>query len=205
MAAIGIGLPIDSCSGLVIVDVGGGKTEVSVISMGGVVVGRGIKTAGNDLDISIINYVKMKYGILIGVNSAEKIKMEIGNLDKDGEKKTALVKGRDLESGLPKTVKITETEIKEAMAMELIKIVKLVSTVLDETPPELMEDILKRGIVLVGNGGKINGLAQLIESETKIFTRVLEDPGMMVIKGCGELIQNREILKQVKLVSGLKE
>lgn len=205
LAAIGIGLPINSCSGLVIVDVGGGKTEVSIISMGGVVVGRGIKTAGNDLDNSIVNYVKMKYGILIGLNSAEKIKMEIGNLDKDGEKKTALVRGRDLETGLPKTVKVSETEVKEAMAMELTKIVKLVSMVLDETPPELMEDILKRGIVLIGNGGKINGLASLIETETKIFTKVLEDPGMMVIKGCGELIQNRELLKQVKLVSGLKE
>ena len=89
--------------------------------------------------------------------------------------------------------------------MDLTKIVKLVSTVLDETPPELMEDILKRGIVIVGNGGKISGLATLIEAETKIFTKVLDDAGMMVIKGCGELIQNREILKQVKLVSGLKE
>ena len=205
LAAIGIGLPINSSSGLVIVDVGGGKTEVSVISMGGVVVGRGIKTAGNDLDNSIINYVKMKYGILIGPNSAERIKMEVGNLDKDGDKKTALVRGRDLESGLPKTVKITEIEIKEAMAMDLTKIVKLVSLVLDETPPELMEDILKRGIVMIGNGGKISGLDQLIEAETKIFTKVLEEPGMMVIKGCGELIQNREMLKQIKLVSGLKE
>jgi len=205
LAAIGIGLPINSSSGLVIVDVGGGKTEVSVISMGGVVVGRGIKTAGNDLDNSIINYVKMKYGILIGPNSAERIKMEVGNLNKDGDKKTALVRGRDLESGLPKTVKITEDEVREAMAMELTKIVKLVSTVLDETPPELMEDILKRGIVIIGNGGKIGGLASLIEEETKIFTKLLEDAGMMVIKGCGELIQNREILRQVKLVSGLKE
>ena len=205
LAAIGIGLPVDSASGLVIVDVGGGKTEVSVISMGGVVVGRGIKTAGDDLDNSILNYVKMKYGLLIGPNSAERIKMEIGNfLDKDGEKKTALVRGRDLETGLPKTVKLTENEVKEAIAMELTKIVKLVSIVLDETPPELMEDILKRGIVLVGNGGKINGLAQLIEAETKIFTKVLDDPGMMVIKGCGELIQNREMLKKVKLVSGIK-
>jgi len=204
LAAIGIGLPIDSSSGLVIVDVGGGKTEVSVISMGGVVVGRGIKTAGNDLDNSIINYVKMKYGILIGPNSAEKIKVEMGS-SKGGDKKTALVKGRDLESGLPKTIKITEDEVREAMAMELAKIVKLVSTVLDETPPELMEDILKRGIVIVGNGGKISGLASLIEAETKIFTKVLDDAGMMVVKGCGELIQNREILRQVKLVSGLKE
>jgi len=205
LAAIGIGLPINSSSGLVIVDVGGGKTEVSVISMGGVVVGRGIKTAGNDLDNRIINYVKMKYGILIGPNSAERIKMEVGNLNKDEDKKTALVRGRDLESGLPKTVKITEDEVREAMAMELTKIVKLVSTVLDETPPELMEDILKRGIVIVGNGGKISGLASLIEAETKIFTKVLDEAGMMIIRGCGELIQNREILKQVKLVSGLKE
>lgn len=197
LAAIGIGLPINNSSGLVVVDVGGGKTEVSVISMGGVVVGRGIKTAGNDFDNSIINYVKMKYGILIGPNSAERVKME--------EKDMALIRGRDLETGLPKTVKISKVEIKEAMAMELTKIVKLVSTVLDETPPELMEDILKRGIVLVGNGGKINGLASLIESETKIFTKVLDDAGMMVIRGCGELIQNRDILKQVKLVSGLKE
>lgn len=205
-AAMGMGLPIGSASGLVIVDVGGGKTEVSVVSMGGVVVGRGIKTAGNDLDNSIINYMKMKYGILIGPNSAERIKMDVGNLrNGDGEKKTALVRGRDLETGLPKTIKLTETEVREAIAMDLAKIVKLVSTVLDETPPELMEDILKRGIVMVGNGSRINDLAQLIEAETKIFTRILEDPGMMVIKGCGELIQNRELLKQVKLVSGLKE
>lgn len=206
LAAIGIGLPINSSSGLVIVDVGGGKTEVSVISMGGVVVGRGIRTAGDDLDSSIINYVKMKYGILIGPNSAERIKMEIGGFgSKELEKRTALVRGRDLETGLPKTIKLTEGEIKEAISMELSKIVKLVSTVLDETPPELMEDILKRGIVVVGNGGRINGLADLIEGETKIVTKVLEDSGMMVIKGCGELIQNRDLLKQVKLVSGLKE
>ena len=205
LAALGMGLPANSASGLVIVDVGGGKTEVSVVSMGGVVVGRGIRTAGNDLDNSIINYVKMKYGILIGPNSAEKIKMEVGGVsEKDLERKTALVRGRDLETGLPKTVKLTEVEVREAIAMELAKIVKLVSTVLDETPPELMEDILKKGIVLVGNGSKISGLAQLIETETKIVTRVVEDPGMMVIKGCGELIQNRDLLKQVKLVSGIK-
>ncbi|MDD4135825.1 MAG: rod shape-determining protein [Candidatus Shapirobacteria bacterium] len=206
LAAIGIGLPADSCSGLVIVDVGGGKTEVSVISMGGVVVGRGIKTAGDDLDNSIVNYVKMKYGILIGQKSAEKIKIEIGNFsDKDSEKKTALVRGRNLETGLPKTIKLMGIEVKEAMTMELVKIVRLVSMVLDETPPELMEDILKRGIVLVGNGGRIGGLAQLIENETKIFTKILEEPGMMVVKGCGELIQNKGMLKQVKLVSGFKE
>ena len=206
LAALGMGLPANGASGLVIVDVGGGKTEVSVVSMGGVVVGRGIKTAGNDLDNSIINYVKMKYGVLVGPNSAEKIKMEIGNLkENDGEKKTALVRGRDLETGLPKTIKLTEIEVREAIAMELAKIVKLVSIVLDETPPELMEDILKRGIVIIGNGGKINGLAQMIENETKIMTKVVDEAGMMVVKGCGELIQNRDLLTQVKSVSGLRE
>jgi rod shape-determining protein MreB len=164
--------------------------------MGGIVVGRGIKTAGDDLDNSIINYVRMKYGILIGQNSAEKIKMEVGGF--------GLVRGRDLETGLPKSIKLTESEVKEAIAMDLAKIGKLVSTVLDETPPELMDDILKRGIVLVGNGSKISGLAKLIESETKIQTKVLDESGMMVIKGCGELIQNKELFRQIKLVSGLK-
>jgi len=196
LAAIGAGLPTDTSTGLVVVDVGGGKTEVSVVSMGGVVVGRGIKTAGNDLDLGLINYIRMKYGVLIGQNSAERIKCE--------DKKTVLVRGRDLETGLPKSINLTENEIKEAISMEVAKIVKLVSSVLDETPPELMDDILKRGILLVGNGSKIVGLEKLIESETKIFTRILDEPGFAVIKGCGELVQNRELLKQIKLVSGVK-
>jgi rod shape-determining protein MreB len=194
LAAVGVGLPIDSSAGLMVVDIGGGKTEVSVVSMGGVVVGRGIKTAGNDFDESIINYIKMKYGILIGENSAEKIKIEIG-------KEIGLVRGRDLETGLPKSVKLTSNEIREAVALDMAKIVRLVVSVLDETPPELMEDILKRGIALVGNGARIDGISSLIESKTKIFCRLIDEGGMAVIKGCGELIQDRLILKQVKLVS----
>lgn len=195
LASVGIGLPIDSSAGLVVVDIGGGKTEVSVISMGGIVVGRSIKTAGNDFDNSIINYIKMKYGILIGSNSAERIKIGIGSKTID------LVRGRDLETGLPKSVKLSKSEIKEAVGLEMVKIVKLVSSVLDETPPELMEDILKRGIILVGNGSKIEGIASLIELQTKICTRVIEDGGRSLVKGSGELIQNRELLKQVNLVS----
>jgi len=196
LASIGVGLPIDSSAGLVVVDIGGGKTEVSVVSMGGVVVGRGIKTAGNDFDESIINYIKMKYGILIGGNSAEKIKIEMGE-------EIGLVRGRDLETGLPKSIKLTSSEIKDAVALDMVKIVRLISSVLDETPPELMEDILKKGIVLVGNGAKIDGMSTLIESKTKIFTRLIDDGEMAVIKGCGELVQNRLLLKQIKLVSGV--
>lgn len=204
LAAIGLGLPTDQSSGLVIVDIGGGKTEVNVVSMGGVVVGRGIRTAGNDLDFCIINYIKMKYGLLIGQNSAEKIKMEIGNLlEKDSsEKDFALVRGRDLETGLPKSVKVSDTEIREAISLEISKIIKVVREVLDETPPELMEDVLKRGIVLTGNGSKVKGIELLIEKEIKIRVQKVDEPGLCVIKGCGALIEDKNLLKQIKLISG---
>lgn len=192
LAAIGLNFTINEQSGAVIVDVGGGKTEVSVISMGGVVIGKGIKTAGSEIDGAIINYVKMKYGLLIGQNSAEKIKIGTDN---------SLVRGRDLETGLPKSVKITREEIREAASLELGKIVKLVKSVLDETPPELMEDILKRGIVLVGNGSKIKDLPQMIEMETKICTVLADEPGMTVIKGCGKIVEDSDLLRQIKLVS----
>jgi rod shape-determining protein MreB len=196
LAAVGLNLPIENSSGLIIVDVGGGKTEVSVVSMGGVVVGKGVKTAGSDLDNAIVNYVKMKYGILIGPNSAEKIKIENNN--------EGLIRGRDLETGLPKSVKLNQSEIREAISLEIGKIVKLVSSILDETPPELMEDVLKKGIILIGNGSKIKGLAEQIEAETKICTRVADDAGLAVIKGCGQLIENKKLLKQIRLVSILK-
>ncbi len=193
LASIGLNLPVDMSEGLVIVDVGGGKTEASVVSMGGVVVGRGIKTAGEELDNAIINYIKMKYGLLVGPNSAEKIKISIETNN--------LVRGRDLETGLPRSIKLTKLEINEAVSLELTKIVKLVKSVLDETPPELMEDVLKRGIVLVGNGAKLKNLAEMIESETKIYTVLVEESGMAVIKGCGLLVEDRKLLDQVKLVS----
>ena len=203
LAAVGLGLPIDRSAGLVIVDVGGGKTEVSVVSMGGVVVGRSAGVGGEDFDRDIINYVKMKYGMLIGELSAERVKIEIGSLVEKGKgKRRSLVRGRDLETGLPKSIKLTEAEIREAMAMDAGKITKTVARVLDETAPELMEDVLKRGIVLVGRGAKLRGLADLIEKETKVNTRVADDGGLCVIKGCGELISNKRLLGQVSLVSG---
>jgi rod shape-determining protein MreB and related proteins len=195
LASIGLNLPFEASSGLVIVDVGGGKTEVSVVSAGGVVVGKGIKIAGDELDNAIVNYVRMKYGLLVGQNSAEKIKI---NLEDNG-----VIRGRNLETGLPKEVKLTKSEILEAVSLELGKIAKLVKAVLDETPPELMEDIVKKGIVLVGNGSKISNLKEMIESETKISTVVVDDSGMAVVKGCGRLVEDKTLLNQVKLVSGV--
>ena len=196
LAALGVNLPIDTAGGLVVVDIGGGKTEASVISMGGVVVGRGIKTAGADMDNALVNYIRLKYGLLIGPNTAEKVKIE--------ENGDGLIRGRDLETGLPKTIKLLPSEVGEAIALDLNKIIKLVTSVLDETPPELMEDILKKGILLVGNGAKTNGLAEMIEAQTKICTRVAQEPGLAVIKGCGQLIENKNLLKQIKLVSIMK-
>ena len=204
LAALGLGLPTERSAGLMVVDIGGGKTEAGVVSMGGVVVGKGIKTSGGDLDIAIINYVKMKYGLLIGQNSAERIKIELGNVwEKEGEGKTAVLRGRDLETGLPKTVKVTEGEVRESITLEIQKIIKLIKEELDETPPELMEDVLKRGIVLVGNGAQLKGLDRLIEKETKISTYVAEEPGLCVVKGCGELIEDKKLFEAIRKVSGL--
>jgi rod shape-determining protein MreB len=178
LAALGLGLSADTGSGLVIVDVGAGKTEVSVVSMGGIVVGKNIFVSGGTMDFDIVNYIKMKYGLFIGTVSAEKLKINCGGL----------VRGRDLETGLPKSVKISEGEIAEAIGLSLGKIALLVVKVLDETPPELMDDILKKGIVLVGGGAKTKGLARLIEDKTKISCRVADEPNLVTIKGCGSLL-----------------
>ena len=201
LAAIGAGLPIESNAGLMIVDIGGGKTEVSVVSMGGIVVTRGTRIAGNDFDEAIINFVKMKYGLLIGPNTAEKVKIELGEVVGDENKKTMIIRGRDLETGLPKSIKITQGEVREALIMIASRVVKLVKEVLDQTPPELVEDILKRGIVMVGRGSNLKGIDKLIEADTKITTRIVDEPEMTVIRGCGKLIEDRSWLSRIRMVN----
>lgn len=203
LAGVGLGLPMTRSTGLMVVDMGGGKTEAGVITLGGLVVGKGIKTSGGDLDMAIINYIKMKYGLLIGQNTAERAKMELANLsEKSGEGKTMVVRGRDLETGLPKSLKITEAEMREAIIFEIQKVIKLIKEELDETPPELMEDVLKRGIFLVGNGAKIRGLAGMVEKETRINARVADEPGLVMIRGCGGILEDKAIFNNIKLVSG---
>lgn len=204
LAAVGLGLPVDSCLGLLVVDVGGGKIEATIVSMGGVVVGKGLKMGAGDWDTAIVNFVKMKYGLLIGPNTAERLKIELGNVDmeKGGESKSAVVRGRDLESGLPKSIKVSDAEIGEALVLGAAKVARLVKEVVDEAPPELMDDILRRGIVMIGRGAQLRGLGRLIESETKISTRLADDPGYCIVKGCGILFDDRKILSKVKLVMG---
>jgi len=204
LAALGVGLTTEKTDGVVIVDVGGGKTEAGVVSMGGLVIGRGIQVGGNEIDKAVMNYVRMKYNILVGPNSCERLKIDIGNLNAETEsKKTGLIRGRDVETGLPKGIRISESEVREAVILEVQKVIKLVSSVLDETPPELMEDVLKRGIILTGGSAGIKGFDSLIEKETKINTRVVEEPNLCVIRGIGELIENPDRLKTVRLVGGI--
>lgn len=203
LAALGLGMGIEETSGLLVVDMGGGKTEAGIISSGGIVVGKGINTSGEDLDNAIVNYVRMKYGLLIGKPSAEKAKIEIGNVfPKVGDKSTVL-RGRDMETGLPETVRITATEMREAIIMEVQKTVKLVKEILDETPPELMDDVLKRGVMLTGNGAKLQGLKKMMESELRVSVEVDSEPGLAVIKGIGDLLQNRNTLNKVRVVTGI--
>jgi rod shape-determining protein MreB len=193
-------------TGMILMDIGGGKTEVAVISLGGVVVERSSKVAGNELDATIINYMKLKYGLLIGQNSAERVKIEIGNVgETKGEGRSALLRGRDLETGLPRSIKINEGEIREAIIFETQKIAKLVKGMLDETPPELMEDILKRGIVLVGGGASLRGMDKLIEKETKINTKIAEESIYCVVRGIEELLENPKLLQMIKVVGGMRK
>ncbi len=206
LAAAGLGLPMERSAGLVIVDVGGGKTEVNVVSMGGVVVGKSIDVGGIDFDEAIVNYVKMKYGLLIGSLTAERVKIEIGDLTGEGKKKKQfLVRGRDLETGLPRSINLSDTEVREAMSMLVEKIVKTVARVLDETAPELMEDVLKRGVVLVGGGAMLSGLDKMIERGTGVTVRVAEDASLCVVKGTGEVIADKNLLEKINLISGYGE
>lgn len=197
LTVVGLGLPMLDGGGVMVVDVGGGKTEVGIISMGGVVVGRSIKTAGDDFDVSIVNYVRMKYGMLIGLSTAARAKMEL-SCRKDEE--VCLIRGRDLATGLPKTIKIKASEVSEAVNMDIAKIIRLVTEVLDESPPELMNDIVKKGIVITGGGGKVRGLAEMMGGEIKISCVVAENPEWCTVRGLGELVSRQQQNDWVNLI-----
>jgi rod shape-determining protein MreB len=193
LASLALGLDLDKPSGLVVVDIGGGKTEASVVSMGGVVVSEMINLGGKDLDRDIINFLRMKYGLLIGKNTSEKIKEQMYE--------TMIVRGRDLEKGLPKTIKVTKEEVMEAINLSLNKIISLTNKVLSETPPELMQDILRKGVVLTGRSSNLYGLKEMVEKNIKMPVSLDKDSGLSVIIGLGELIDDKSKFEKVKLVS----
>ena len=198
-AAIGAGLPITEPSGNMIVDIGGGTTEVAVISLAGIVFSRSVRVGGDKMDDAIINYLKRKYNLLIGERTAEQIKISIGTAYPDNEVKSMHVKGRDLVAGIPKTIKIESEEIREAISEPVNTIVEAVRVALEKTPPELAADIVDRGIVLAGGGALIRNLDILLREETGLPIMIAEDPLCAVVLGSGKALDQIDILSSVTM------
>lgn len=199
MAAIGAGLPITEPSGNMIVDIGGGTTDVAVISLAGTVYSRSVRVAGNEMDVAIIQYLKRKYNLLIGERTSELIKMEIGSAYPLKDEMTMEIKGRDLVEGVPKTLTISDAEIREALAEPVQTIVEAVKMALERTPPELSADIMDKGIVLSGGGALLRSLDQRLRDETGLPVVLAEDPLASVVLGTGAVLQDIDLLRKVSI------
>ena len=196
-AAIGASLDIGEPSGSMVVDIGGGTTEVAVISLGGIVVSNSLRVAGDELDQDIVNYIKKEFNLAIGETTAEELKLEIGCALPLVTEMSKEIRGRDLTTGLPKNVEITSSQVEEAMRESISKIVDIVKITLEKTPPELASDIMEKGIVLAGGGALIKNLDKLLSKETKMMVYVAEDPLDCVVKGTGKTLENLEKLRTV--------
>ncbi len=196
-AAIGAGLPVAEASGNMIVDIGGGTTEVAVISLSGLVVARSIRVAGDEMDEAIISHIKKNYNLMIGERTSEMIKIGIGSATKVLEGKSIDIKGRDLLNGLPKTVKITSEEIRECLQEPINSIIDVVKVTLEETPPELASDIMERGIMLAGGGSLLRGIDKLLADETGLPVLVADDPLTCVATGTGKALDEMDRLRSV--------
>jgi len=198
-AAIGAGLPIQEPSGNMVVDIGGGTTEVAVISLSGVVYSKSIRVGGDEMDEAIVQYVKRKYNLLIGERTAEQIKTEIGSAFPMDEKVTFQAKGRDLVAGIPKTLTISDDEVREAILEPITSIIDAIKIALERTPPELAADIVDRGIVLAGGGSLLRGMEMLIREETELPIAIAEDPLTCVVRGTGKVLDELDLLKQIQI------
>jgi rod shape-determining protein MreB len=196
-AAIGAGLPVAEPTGSMVVDIGGGTTEVAVISLGGIVVSKSVRIAGDELNEAIMTHMKRTYNLAIGERTAEDIKIKLGSAYKTAQEHTMEVRGLNLNEGLPRTVVITSSEIREAIAEDVTQIVNAVKTTLEKTPPELASDIIDRGIVLAGGGALLRGLDELISSETQISVHIADDPLSCVALGTGRVLEEFKALRQV--------
>jgi len=196
LAAIGAGIPINSCSGHMIVDIGGGTSEVAVISLGGIVTCHSLRTAGDKIDIGISDFIKKKHNLAIGEQTAEEIKIKIGTAIPEKEEKFLEIRGRDLISGLPRNIKISSNEVAEAIQEPLSEIIKVVKAVLRDTPPELSADIMDKGMVLSGGGALLRNIDELIAQSTGVPCFIAEDSLSCVAKGTGVVLENLEIYKK---------
>jgi len=196
-AAIGAGLPITEPSGNMIVDIGGGTTEVAIISLAGIVYSTSIRVAGDRMDEAIIQHLKRKYNLLIGERTAELIKINIGSAYPEDDDRSMLVKGRDLVAGIPKTIEISSEEIRKALNDPITSIVEAVRMTLERTPPELSADIIDKGIVLAGGGALLKNLDVLLREETGLPVIIGEDPLSCVALGCGKILEELDLLRAV--------
>jgi rod shape-determining protein MreB and related proteins len=196
LAAIGANVPINSCSGNMIVDIGGGTSEIAVISLGGIVTCQSIRIGGDKMDLAISDYVKKKYNLSVGEQTAEELKIKIGTALPEKEAKQLEVRGRDLISGLPKTVVISSNEISEAISDILQEIIKVIKVVLMDTPPELSADIIDKGMTLSGGGALLNNITKKISQETGVPSFLAEDPLLCVAKGTGIVLENIDLYKK---------
>lgn len=217
-AAIGAEVSVFAPTGVMIVDIGGGTTEIAVISLGGIVVSRSLRQAGDDMDSAILHYVRLRHGMLLGEKTAEDIKMKIGSAyetrkTEDRKQKTEeskeredvmIVRGRDIETGLPKSLKLSSSDIREALSPVLTRIIEGIVDVLEESPPELTSDILEHGILLTGGGAYVQGLDKLIMERTHIPVVVADEPLTTVVRGAAKVLEDENLLNRVKVTGGLQ-
>lgn len=228
-AAIGEDISVFKPSGIMVVDVGGGTTEIAVISLGGIVVSRSLKLAGDDMDNALIHYIRLRYGLIIGEQTAEDLKIKIGSayqrssklkvqsskskeattmnpelLTHNSRERMAIVRGRDIETGLPRSLRISEVEVREALSPVLAQIIESIADILQDAPPELTSDILEHGILLTGGASFLAGFDQLIVDRTHIPVNQSNDPLTSVIRGTGKVLEDEALLKRVKVTGGLQ-
>jgi len=196
-AAIGARLPVQDASGNMVVDIGGGTTDIAIISLGGIIVSRNLRVAGDEMNEDIVRYCRDEFNLLIGEKTAEDVKIAIGSACVQKEKKRMQVRGRDLVTGLPKEVTITDDQAREALSRSIRIIINNIKTAVEETPPELLSDIMQKGIILAGGGGLIRGIDRLIANHTEIPVRMMEDPLTAVVRGTGIVLEDIEALREV--------
>ena len=198
-AAVGAGLPITEPSGNIIVDIGGGTTEVAVISFCGIVASQSIRVGGDKMDEAIIQYMKRRYNLFIGERTAEEIKIALGNASPDGSEEAMEIKGRDVVSGIPKVYEVTSAEVREALSEPLEQIVEVIRLTLERTPPELASDIVDKGIVLTGGGALLRNIDLFLRDAIGLPITVADDPLLTVVLGAGRLLDNMRLLREVSI------
>jgi len=196
-AAVGAGLPVTEAVGSMIVDIGGGTTEVAVVSLGGIVISASLRIAGDEMDDAIVNYARQKYNLLIGHRMAERVKVTIGSAYPLPEEKTMALRGRNLVTGLPDSVEVSSIEIREALSGSVSVIVEVVRDTLDQTPPELISDLMEQGICLAGGGAQLQGIAERLSEETRMHCYVAEDAMTCVARGAGRVLEDLDRYEHV--------